>query len=127
MILFDARRVKTYECLKQLCESVGKQEEFAENLWLEMLSDEGLMGEFMYYLDNHSLFGQLECKGYTLNDLYFYNMRQFEMMQDVGKNYSDCDKEELVLDTFMDMAGMKKDPDRYIKKLSEGLGMDLVM
>ena len=127
MILFDARRVKAYECLKQLCETVGKQEEFAEKLWMEMLSDEGLMGEFMYYLDNHSLFGQLECKGYTLNDLYFYNMRQFEMMQDVGKNYSDCDKEELVLDTFMDMAGMMKDPDRYIKKLSEGLGMDLVM
>ena len=127
MILFDARRIKAYECLKQLCDAVGKQEEFAEKLWLEMLSDEGLMGEFMYYLDKHSLFGQLECKGYTLNDLYFYNMRQFEMMQDVGKNYSDCDKEELVLDTFMDMAGMLKDPDRYIRKLSEGLGMDLMM
>ncbi|MCR4586026.1 MAG: hypothetical protein K5686_09930 [Lachnospiraceae bacterium] len=127
MILFDARRIKAYECLKQLCDAVGKQEEFAEKLWLEMLSDEGLMGEFMYYLDKHSLFGQLECKGYTLNDLYFYNMRQFEMMQDAGKNYSDCDKEELVLDTFMDMAGMLKDPDRYIRKLSEGLGMDLMM
>ncbi|MCR5119413.1 MAG: hypothetical protein K6B44_07315 [Lachnospiraceae bacterium] len=127
MILFDARRVKAYEYLKQLCEACGKSEEFTEGLWMEMIADEGLMGEFMYYLDNHSLFGQLECKGYTLNDLYFYNMRQFEMTQDIGKNYSDCDKEALVLDTFMDMAGMLKDPDRYIKKLSEGLGMDLMM
>ena len=127
MILFDARRVKAYEYLKQLCEACGKSEEFTEGLWMEMIADEGLMGEFMYYLDNHSLFGQLECKCYTLNDLYFYNMRQFEMTQDIGKNYSDCDKEALVLDTFMDMAGMLKDPDRYIKKLSEGLGMDLMM
>lgn len=127
MILFDARRIKAYERLQQLCEACGKNEGFTENLWLEMVADEGLMGEFMYYLDNHSIYGQLECEGYTLNDLYFYNMRQFEMMQDVGKNYSDCDKEELVLDTFMDMAGMLKDPGKYIKKLSEGLGMDLVM
>ena len=127
MILIDARRIKAYERLMQLCEACGKTEEFAEELWMEMVADEGLMGEFMYYLDHHSIFGQLECRGYTLTDLYFYNMRQFEMMQDVGKNYSDCDKEELVLDTFMDMAGMMKDPEKYIKKLSEGLGMDLVM
>jgi hypothetical protein len=51
-------------------------------------------------------------------------MRNVEIKQDVGKNYSDTNKEGLALDTFLMMADMVKDPDKYIKRLEAGPGMD---
>ena len=127
MIILDARRMKAYEYLGQLVSAVGREEAFADELWGELLENGELMGAFMYYLDEHSLFDGISCRGYGLTDLYFYNMRMFEMHQDIGKNYADCDKEALVLDTFLMMARMMKDPDRYISRLEEGPGMDRVI
>ncbi|MBP5608102.1 MAG: hypothetical protein J6X66_07530 [Lachnospiraceae bacterium] len=127
MIILDARRIKAYEYLKILGEAAGKEEEFLEELWGELYTDDELMGEFMYYLDHHSLFGAIECSGYSLTDLYFYLMRLYELGQDIGKNYADCNKETLVLDCFHMMSQMKKDPAPYIRKLERGLGMDRVI
>ena len=125
MIILDARRIKAYECLKQLAEAAGKDEDYTEELWGELLFNEELMGAFMFYLDHHSLFDGISCRGYGLTDLYFYNMRRFEMRQDIGKNYSDCDKEALSLDTFLMMGRMMREPDKYLPKLEGGPGMDI--
>ena len=124
MIILDARRVKAYECFTQLGEYAGKEEAYLENLWLELVSDDELMGAFMYYLDHHSLSDAVACRGYDLTDLYFYNMRQYEMGQDIGKNYADCNKEGLVLDTFLLMAKFRREPEKYLSKLEGGPGMD---
>ncbi len=126
MIIFDARRMMAYERLKELGALSGKDEDFLEELWAEFIADAELLGAFAYYLDNHSLYDGIECEGYGLTDLYFYNMRSYEMGQDVGKNYADCDKEALVLDTFLLMAKMRRDPQKYVRKLESGLGMDRV-
>ena len=116
MIIYDARRIKAYEYLGTLCEYCGKDDEFKEGLWEELILDVELMGEFMYYLDNHSILDSMRFKGYSLTDLYFFNMRRAEVRQDIGKNYADCDKEAMVLDTFRLMAAFKKDPEKYLKK-----------
>ena len=57
--------------------------------------------------------------------MMLFNMRRTEVRQDIGKNYADSDKEAMVLDTFMLMAAFKKDPEKYIKKLGDSLGMDM--
>ena len=103
MIIFDARRMMAYERLKELGTMAGKTEDYLEELWAEFIADGELMGAFAYYLDNHSLFDGIECKGYGLTDLYFYNMRSYEVGHDAGKNYADCDKEALVLDSGLGM------------------------
>ncbi len=126
MIILDTRRMKAYEALKELGSYSGKEEDYIESLWMELISDDELMSEFMYYLDKHSIYGEISCEGYTLTDLYFYNLRQYEIHQDIGKNYADCDKEALVLDTFTDMALMKKEPRKYVKKLEFDPGMDMM-
>ena len=124
MIIFDARRVKAYEALQEVGKQSGKEVGFLDGLWTELCADEELFTEFVYYLENHSIKDEIKCEGYGLTDLYFYLMRRYEVGQDIGKNYADCDKEALVLDTFDMMAQMKKDPDPVIKRLNEGLGMD---
>ena len=124
MIILDARRIKAYECLAELGKIAGKEEDFLEELWGEFLMSEDLMGAFMYYLDHHTFNDSVQCEGYGLTDLYFYNMRRIEMRQDIGKNYADSNKEALALDTFYLMAQMMKDPQKYIKHLEAGPGAD---
>ncbi len=124
MIIFDARRVKAYEALQEVGRQAGKEAGFLDGLWTDLCADEELFTEFIYYLEHHSIKDEIKCRGYGLTDLYFYLMRRYEIRQDIGKNYGDCDKEALVLDTFAMMVELKKDPDPVIRRLEEGLGMD---
>ena len=123
-IIIDGRLIKAYDRLKALADYAGKTKDYADELWNELLLEERLMDELLYYLDNHTFLDKLKCSGYGLTDLYFFNMRNVEMKQDVGKNYADTNKEGLALDTFLMMADMLRDPEVYIKRLEAGPGMD---
>lgn len=123
-IIYDARRIKAYEKIKELGVCAGKDERFIEQLWRELVSDGALMKEFTYYLDHHGLLDEMKCEGYALTDLYVWLLQRYNLMQDYGKNNADCNKEALVLDTFVMMAEMKKNPQEYIKRLNNDLGMD---
>lgn len=123
-IIYDARRIKAYEKLQELGTYTGKDSSFIEELWKALLSDGDLMKEFIYYLDHHMLLDEMKCRGYGLTDLYVWLLERYNLMQDYGKNGSECNKEAMVLDTFWAMVEMKKDPETYIRRLNDGLGMD---
>lgn len=123
-IIYDARRVKGYECFKELCVYAGKEETFMESLWKEMVADGELMQEFAYYVDNQTLLDQIKCEGYGLTDLYVWQVERYNLMQDYGKNGAECNKVAMVLDSLYMMAQMKKNPEEYVKRLNSGLGMD---
>ena len=48
----------------------------------------------------------------------------YNLIRDIGKNTSCCNKEAMVLNAFRAMVEMKKHPDTYVKRLTEGRGMD---
>lgn len=123
-ILYDARMVKAYEGMVQLGKYAGKSDEFIESLWADLLSDEELMKEFMYYLDHHTLLDQAKCRGYGLTDLYVWQMDRYNLIREIGKNTEVCNKEAMVLNAFRTMIDMKKDPDTYLERLTRGTGMD---
>lgn len=123
-ILYDARRIKAYEGMQKLSEYAGKSEEFTAKLWESLLLDKDMMQEWMYYLDHHILLDKVVCEGYSLTDLYVWQMKRYNLMQDTGKNTPDCNKEAMVLDAFAAMFCMKKEPALYKKRLEQGQGMD---
>lgn len=123
-ILYDARMVKAYEGIVQLGKYAGKSDEFIEGLWADMLPDEELMKEFMYYLDHHTLLDQAKCRGYGLTDLYVWQMDRYNLIREIGKNTEVCNKEAMVLNAFRTMIDMKRDPDTYLERLTRGTGMD---
>ncbi len=123
-IIYDSRLIKTLECLKDLAAFAGKDDNFVDKLWSGLSENAELMNEFIYYLENHTFKDKYKIHGYGLTDLYFFNMRNFEIKQDLGKDYGAGNKESLALDTFMMMIEMKSDPDRYLKWLDQGPGMD---
>ena len=123
-IILDSGKIKAYESLKILCEYTGKSSEWCDELWLDILTDYELYEEFVYYLVHHSLADNMKAEGYSLTDFYVWQMDRHNLANDTGKNTGICNKEEMVLNAFKSMAEMKKNPEYYKRKLSDGSGMD---
>ena len=48
-IVYDGSRVKVYELLVRLCEAAGENDEWRDTFWIELLGDEEIYCEFIYY------------------------------------------------------------------------------
>ena len=123
-IIYDARRVKAYESLLALGEIAGEPDDWCEALWEEIVFQADLMDELIYYLENHCLKDQVKCHGYSLTDLFVWQMNKYNIIGDTGKNTAACNKERMVLKAFKDMTEMRKNPEEFIRKLTDGRGMD---
>ena len=123
-ILYDARKLKALEFLTDLCAYAGKDDDFVQVLWNELLADKDLYREFVYYADNHTFLDELKVRGYSMSDLYVWQMDRYNIVREIGKNPTACNKETLVLNAFLEFSNMKKDPDEYVKRIESGKGND---
>ena len=123
-IIFDSGKIKAYEGLKMLCEYSGKSSEWCDGLWMDMLNDYELYEEFVYYLEHHAPADHMKVEGYSLTDFYVWQMERYNLAGDIGKNTAECNKEEMILQSFKAMAEMKKNPEYYKRKFTDGSGMD---
>lgn len=127
VILYNAGKLKSFENLRTLACLVGETEEFANELWSYMLSDEELLEEFNYFVANHSIKGEISCGELSLLDIYFSQMNKYNLYHDIGKNTMECNKERMVLHAFKQMMEMRKDPN-YLANFDklENKGMDII-
>lgn len=123
-ILYDARKVKVYECLCRLGEYAGTPVEWCNGLWADLLNDREVYDEFVYYLEHHCFADKVKFCGYGLTDMFVWQMDRYNLFHDSGKNTDKCNKEWMALRAFSTMLNMKKDPDTYRRRLEEGPGMD---
>ncbi|MBD5450718.1 MAG: hypothetical protein HDR28_11335 [Lachnospiraceae bacterium] len=123
-IVYDNAVVRTYDGLVRLCDYTGKSVEWCDTLWQKMLEDRQLYEEFVFYLENHLPGDLLKVQGYSLTDLYVWQLEQYNLRRDSGKNTACCNKEEMILQAFDMLARMRKNPDAYLGKLDKGAGMD---
>ena len=123
-ILYDARKLKALEFLNDLCEYAGKGSDFTQELWTEFLNDDELYREFAYYADNHTFLDDMKISGYSMSDMYVWQMDRYNIVRELGKNPAACNKETLVLNAFREMANMKRDPATYVKRIESGKGND---
>lgn len=126
-ILFDQSKLKAYDGLMRLCEFAGRTQEWQQAMWCEFLTNRKLYDAFVYYLENHALPDFPKCGAYSLTDCYVWQIEQDNLRMDTGKNTADCNKEDMVLQSFMLMAEMLRDPETCTKKLSDWKGMDQTM
>lgn len=123
-IIYDKRRLAAYTVAEEFCSSCGYDERFFSELWEGIIMNPVLYDEFMYYLQKSEFTGNFSCEGYTVPDLYFYHLREFNLYHDTGKNPGQCDKDELAFRAFHTMGRLLKEPQKYIEKLSGSMGMD---
>ena len=123
-LILDGRCLLALEALNEIGEYAGRDSEWLNMLWKELMNEPRLLTEFMYYVDNHTFSDRVICEGYSMTDMYVFQMSRYNLIRDIGKNQESCNKEYLVLGAFHDMACMIKEPEKYVRKLSEGPGMD---
>ncbi len=123
-IVYDARRVKVYEGLSALGKIAGEPQAWCDKLWEAILGAPDLFEELVFYLEHHYLTENVKCCGYSMIDLYVWQMNRYNIIGDSGKNTDACNKDRMVLKAFWDMVEMRKNPDVYIKKLTLGREMD---
>ncbi|MBR6770959.1 MAG: hypothetical protein IKM28_06930 [Lachnospiraceae bacterium] len=124
-VWYDAHRIKVYEYLVALAEYAGQDREWLEKFWADLLTEPKLYEEMVYYLINHDFRDDFKCYGYSLTDLYVWQMSKYNLIRDEGKNTSECNKETLVLRAFRTMLDLKREPEVYLGRLRERRGMDL--
>ncbi len=116
--------MKIYEKLLALGEYAGQKKEWTEALWANLLDVPPLFEEMVYYLEHHDYKDHFQYEGYSLIDLYVWQMSRYNLIKDFGKNTAECNKETLVLRSFAAMIELMKNPEEYLKRLREGRGMD---
>lgn len=123
-IIYNAGMVRAYGVLDGLCILAGEPEEMRDILWQDFLTDRELYEEFTYYAENQEILGKLSIEGYTMLDLFVLEMDAYNLRHDTAKNTAFCNKEDMVLRAFLTMAGLRKEPEKYVKRLQEGFGTD---
>jgi len=125
-IVIETTYIKIYGYLQELCRIAEMTEDWGDKLWAQFIADNNLMGEFIYYLENHTFKDKMKIGGYSLSDLYVHQMDKYNLIQEIGKNPATCNKERMVLKAFNMLAMMKEDPEKYIKRLESGWGNDFL-
>ncbi|MCI8373027.1 MAG: hypothetical protein HFI75_11665 [Lachnospiraceae bacterium] len=123
-IIYDASKLKVFELLGQLCEYTNKTANWKETFWSGLLQDPHVYEEFLYYLEHHNLAGNYTIAGYSIIDLFVWQLDCYNLSADQGKIDARCNKEELILNAFYHMLKMRDHEEEYIKKFQNGLGND---
>jgi hypothetical protein len=123
-VIYDGRKIAAYSIAEEFCEACGWNDDFLADMWSEIINNPLLYDEFVYFLQTSSLTGNFTYEGYSMLDLYFYNLKLYNLQHDAGKNTDSCDKDRIVFMAFHTMAMLIKEPDKYKEILSNDLGMD---
>lgn len=123
-IVIATSKIKACEFLYELCEYCGYEKEWVDALWIEIVENDDLYKELVYYFENHTFLDELKVKGYSLSDLYVFQMSKYNLIREIGKNPVECNKERMVMNSFRMMIDMIKNPETYVQRIEEGKGND---
>ena len=107
-IIYDARKIKLMEAVKELSDLVGNSDEWFNSFWSLVMENENIYEELLYYIDHHDLLCSYTIENYSIVDLFVWQMSNYDLLHDTGKNDASCCKEAMVLFAFEAMAKMAK-------------------
>jgi len=125
-IVINTTQLKIREYYEQLCDYAGFDIKRSDELWMTIITDSELHDEFVYYLEHHTFLDKMNIMGYSLSDIYVFQMDKYNLLSEIGKNPVSCNKETMVLKAFYTMSKMKDNPEEYLKRLEEGRGNDML-
>lgn len=123
-IVYDTSKVKICQAFYQICDYAEFDRGWSDELWLDILTVGPVMEELVYYIENHTFLDKFKVLGYSMCDLYVWQMSRYNLLQDTGKNSGTCNKERMAMKAFRTMINMVKEPEEYRKRLERGEGMD---
>lgn len=115
---------KLMEYIKGLCVRSGENDAFADNFFKELKSDEEICQEFVYYIEQGTFACMAKVAGYTVVDIMVWQMDHFKAWLDRDNSGTKQNKDRMLLLAFQTLLEMKKDPDKYIRKMQYETGTD---
>lgn len=123
-IIYDASKIKVFKCVQELCDSFNKKEEWKCIFWTNLLENQEIYTEFVFFLEHQEFLNQYMISGYSIVDIFIWHMDHFNLIMDSSKNDIRCNKIKLALESFDFMLKMNQDKENYIKKLQSDMGND---
>lgn len=123
-IVYDATKIKVCQAFYEICDYAELPREWSDALWRDILSRKQIYEELVYYIQHHTFLDKVKACGYSLCDLYVWQMSRYNLMKDTGKNSRTCNKEKMAMQAFRTMADLLADPKEGLKRLDYGQGMD---
>ena len=110
--------------LRQLfLEKLETLQECKDMEW-EIMENENIYEELLYYIDHHDLLCSYTIENYSIVDLFVWQLSNYDLLHDTGKNDASCCKETMVLFAFEAMAKMAKEPEKYKKRIQSDMRLD---
>lgn len=110
--------------IKELCRYAGEDETFAETFWKKLQADEEILEEFSYYMEHGNFACRAKVAGYTAVDVMVWQMDHFKARLDRDNSGTRQNGDRMLLLAFDTLLNMKKDPEKYIRKMTEETGTD---
>lgn len=123
-ILYDASKVKVCQGFYDICEYAEFDREWTDKLWTDIITCRDIYEELVYYIEHHTFMDKMKIRGYSLSDIYVWQMDKYNLVREIGKNPRTCNKEKMVMRAFRTMIDMCRNPDEYVRRLEEGRGED---
>ncbi len=112
------------EATDRICAENGLDEEFADSFWQGLLADDEIYREYVHYLVYQDFACKVLVDGVSITDILIWQIDHFKAQLDVDTTLTKRRSGSMVLLAFDTFLNMKKDPERYLRKLGEDTGTD---
>lgn len=115
---------KAYEWAQALCYYAGEDEEFLRNFWRMLIRSPEIYKEFLHYLEHQQFLCEYKVSGYSVVDIMVWQMDHFKARLDRDNSGTKQNGDRMLLLAFDTLLNMKKDPEKYVRKMTEETGTD---
>lgn len=118
----DDKDVMDY--IRALCEGAGEDGAFAAAFFEKVKEDEEIYEEFLYYMVHENFACKAKVAGVGVVDVLIWQMDHFKARLDRDNTGTKENSERMVLLAFDTLLNMRKNPEKYIVRMSEETGTD---
>ena len=97
-IIYDARKIKLMEAVKELSDLVGNSDEWFNSFWSLVMENENIYEELLYYIDHHDLLCSYTIENYSIVDLFVWQLSNY----DPGVGYAKSLEQNLIAINTLD-------------------------
>lgn len=123
---FSNDQHKAYQHLTELCRFTYQDITWQEAFWNRLCSHPSIYDEWVYYTMYHTLQGAYKICGYSLIDVFVWQMNRYNLFRDLGKHDARCNKAYMVLRAFDFFLDMENTPEKHIRMLESDEGRDVL-
>lgn len=120
----EEERARAFAWAKALCHYAGEDETFLGHFFEMLTASEGVLKEFLYYLEHQNFLCEYQVAGYSLIDIMIWQMDHFKAQLDRDRTQMKSNGDRMLLEAFHTMLLMEQNPQYYVNLMQSETGTD---